>query len=190
MQKKIKEFEKAKELIELMSSVSNLEEYEEYWKEFLHNLDRGFNKLKDLYKNDKRAKRVIDAINTARNSDPLIAYLMQARNSDEHSMRQITDKAGGYTKITGGLGGGKIIRGILEGGKAPDNLVIEGNFDIEFKIDSLHIISVINCGKKFDPPKICAGKDISTETPHIIAAIGLDFYLEKISQIEIAISTS
>jgi hypothetical protein len=57
MQNKIKEFEKAKELIELMSLVSDLEEYEEYWKEFLHNLDRGFNKLKDLYKNDKRAKK-------------------------------------------------------------------------------------------------------------------------------------
>jgi hypothetical protein len=55
MQNKIKEFDKAKELIVLMSSAPNLEEYEEHWKEFLHKLDRGFNKLRDLYKNEKRA---------------------------------------------------------------------------------------------------------------------------------------
>ncbi len=190
MQKKIKEFDKARELIEQMSLASNLEEYEEYWKEFLHKLDRGFNKLTDLYKNDKRAKRVIDSINTARNSDPLIAYLMQARNSDEHSIRQITDRVGGYTKITGGLGGGKIISGLIEGGKEPNSLVIDGNIEIEFKIDCLNIISVINYGRQFDPPLMCEGKTISTKIPHMIAAIGLDFYVNKISQIEESIGKS
>lgn len=184
MQTKIKEFDKAKELIELMSSASNLEDYEEHWKEFLHKLDRGFNKLKDLYKNDKRVKRVIDSINTARNSDPLIAYLMQARNTDEHSMRQITEKVDGYTKITGGLGGGKIIGGVIEGGKYPDNFLFEGNLDIQFKIECLQIVSVVNQGSQYDPPKMCANKKISTQTPHMIAAVGLDFYLEKIAQIE------
>jgi hypothetical protein len=84
MQNKIKEFDKAKELIVLMSSASNLEEYEEHWKEFLHKLDRGFNKLRDLYKNEKRAQQILNSIYKARTSDPLIAYLMQARNSDEH----------------------------------------------------------------------------------------------------------
>jgi len=184
MQTKIKEFDNAKELIELMSTASNLEEYEECWKEFLHKLDRGFNKLKDLYKNDKRVKRVIDSINTARNSDPLIAYLMQARNTDEHSMRQITEKVEGYTKITGGSGGEKIISGVIEGGKYPDNLLFEGNLDIQFKIECLQIVSVVNQGKQYDPPKMCANKRISTQTPHMIATVGLDFYLEKIAQIE------
>jgi hypothetical protein len=87
MLKNIKEFDKARELIELMSVSSSLDEYEEYWKEFLHNLDRGFNKLEDLFKSDKRVKRIIDSIKTARKSDPLITYLKQARNSDEHYYR-------------------------------------------------------------------------------------------------------
>jgi len=29
-----------------------------------------------------------------------------------------------------------------------------------------------------------ANKKISTQTPHMIAGVGLDFYLEKIAQIE------
>lgn len=188
MQNKLKEFQKARELVDLMASASNLEEYEECWKEFLHKLDRGFNKLKELYKNDKRAKRIIDSINTARNSDPLISYLMQARNSDEHSVREITDRVLGYTKVTGGFGGGKIIRGIIKGGMAPNTLVTEGNLDIEFKIDCLRIVSVTNYGQQYDPPNLCAGKAIATQAPHIIAEIGLDFYVEKIAQIEKATS--
>lgn len=189
MLKNINEFDKAKELIDLMLASSNLDEYEEYWKEFLHKLDKGFNKLDDLFKNDKRVREIIDSIKTARKSDPLIAYLMQARNSDEHSVRQIAKRVEGHTKISGGVGGGKII------------LITEGNVEIEFAVDRLNVIpkgtfeggklptNVINRGRQYDPPSICSGVKINTQIPHAIAAIGLTFYNKKIFQIERLISS-
>ncbi len=44
--------------------------------------------------------------------------------------------------------------------------------------------SVVNQGNQYEPPKMCANKKISTQIPHMIAALGLDFYLDKIAQIE------
>jgi hypothetical protein len=189
MLKNINKFDKAKKLIDLMLASSNLDEYEGHWKEFLHKLDKGFNKLDDLFKNDNRVREVIDSIKTARKSDPLIAYLMQARNSDEHSVRQIAKRVEGHTKISGGVGGGKIIKGTFEGGKLPTNLITEGNVEIELAVDRLNIIPVINRGRQYDPPLICSGVKINTQIPHAIAAIGLTFYNKKIFQIERLISS-
>jgi hypothetical protein len=184
MQNKIKEFDKAKELIVLMSSASNLEEYEEHWKEFLHKLDRGFNKLRDLYKNEKRAQQILNSIYKARTSDPLIAYLMQARNSDEHSMHQITEKMDGYTKIIGGAGGGTIDSGVIEGGMRPSNLKFKGNLEVQFQAEYLSIIPIISRGQRYDPPNICFGENVSSQIPHQIAIIGLNFYIQKMVMIE------
>ena len=184
MQRKITEFTKAEELLLLMSSARTLGDYEEYWKDFLHKIDKGFNKLRDLYKDDMRVKGVIDSINIARKSDPLISYLMQARNSDEHSIRQITERVGGYTKLEGGAGGGVIVSGDIEGGKMQENLVTAGNLKIEFQIEYVEIISVTSRGKKYDPPNISSGKAVLTHIPHQIALIGLNFYLEKLALID------
>ena len=41
MQRKITEFTKAEELLLLMSSARTLGDYEEYWKDFLHKIDKG-----------------------------------------------------------------------------------------------------------------------------------------------------
>jgi hypothetical protein len=63
-------------------------------------------------------------------------------------------------------------------------LITEGNVVIEFAVDRLNIIPVINRGRQYDPPSICSGVKINTQIPYAIAAIGLTFYNKKIFQIE------
>lgn len=187
MQRKIREFIRAEELLALMFSARTLDDYEEYWKDFLHKLDKGFNKLQDLYKDELRVKGVINSIHLARKSDPLISYLMQARNSDEHSIRQITERVDACTKLEGGVGGGVIVKGVIEGGKMPEGLVAAGNLKIEFQSEYLKIIYVTCRGKKYDPPKISSDKGVLIHIPHQIALIGLNFYLEKLALIDKAL---
>ncbi len=184
----IKEFELAESLIESMAMANNLEDYEQHWRDFLRNLDRGFNKLSDICSSFKIAKSTVDSIVVIRKNDPLIQYLMQARNCDEHTVRSITTRTQGFTRIQGGENGGTIIKGEIVGGEYPGSLEISGNLNIEFKIDYLRVIPVLNRNIKYEVPTTHLGKKITSEMPHVLAKLGLDFYKTKLVVLEAIIN--
>tara|TARA_A100000171_G_scaffold52590_1_gene71772 strand:+ start:722 stop:1237 length:516 start_codon:yes stop_codon:yes gene_type:complete len=160
-----------------MKSAENFESYEMNWKNFLSNLDRGWNKLEKLLARCNSVKKSdIDKVIQHRNTDSLLQYLKQARNANEHTIEQIVDKSPAATRITGGPGGGIIYRGSVSGGKESHSLVYD-NLEIEFIPESLCVIKVTNRGKTYPPPQGHLNKPIKTKIPHEIAQIGLDFYL-------------
>ncbi len=95
-----------------LANARNPEEIEELWSEFLTEHTRFFNRLGHAM--DSAAERERWAKLTAdRAANPLTAYLMQARNADEHGRALITTRAG---NLSAGAPGESV---------AIDNLVIE-----------------------------------------------------------------
>ncbi|MGZ5621899.1 MAG: hypothetical protein ACXWFG_13645 [Methylobacter sp.] len=176
----IKEFNYAQKSIDQMIASKNLEEYEEHWAKFLHDLDRGWNKLVLVLSDNNEFKNVVDSIRAKRRDDPLLAYLMQARNCNEHTIYEITERVyGGSTRLIAGSGGAVIHRGTITGGKFPTDLVYSGNLKIEFSISFLNVVAVKNRGVTYEPPSSHIGTPITTRIPHELAKIGLEFYKQQ-----------
>ena len=118
----IREFLWAEHDIEAMRDATDFEHYEKSWLDYLHYLDRGWNKLEKLLAGISHQK--LSHARQTRKSDALLSYLMHARNVDEHTIRKVVAKHPGSLKITGGPGGGTIDRGVFSGDGQVGNLVV------------------------------------------------------------------
>ena len=166
----------AKQCIEKMMSSLNLEEYEKSWIDFLHYIDRAWNKTTGKYSSLGFNVKIIENVLILRNTDPLLQYLKQARNCDEHTVNSVVKKIPGHTTIKAGPQGLIINRGVFNGNGETENLKHEGYLDIYFQPDQLVICDVINRGILYKAPKNHLDEIIKTQVPHEIAQIGFDFY--------------
>ena len=76
----------AREALLRMQSAVDMVSYEKSWKDFLHYLDRAWNKLEKGLHADGGAQRHLSEVNRWRTEDDLLRNLVQARNTDEHSI--------------------------------------------------------------------------------------------------------
>ena len=182
MAPEINELTLAEQSISKMKSASNLDDYEMHWKSFLHYLDRAWNKLEVSIKSIGASHKIRNSVRQSRKKDALIQYLFQARNTDEHTIEEIVLPIGGYTTITGKVGGA-ILRGSIEGSGKVNSLVTVGNIAIKFHPDKLLVTAVKNKGDVYQPPREHLGIAISTLIPHELAEMGLVFYKTKIGEI-------
>lgn len=170
----------AENAITKMEASLNMDDYEMHWKAFLHYLVRSWNKFQDLAKTNDVPQQLVSKVNQARKNDPLIQYLAHARNSDEHSIRQIVERKTGGTTVTAGTGGATIHRGVIQGNGIVSNLVYEGNLKIEFSPGYIEIIAVTDSGQLYQPPVEHLSKPITTRIPHEIARLGLTYYRSEL----------
>lgn len=180
----INEFNRAENSISEMKSATNLEEYEDHWKDFLTYLDRAWNKCEDSISNINSVHKIRDFVRRCRKEDNLIQYLVQARNVNEHTIRRIVTKKGACATITGGPGGGIIIRGSIEGSGKVNTLVRDGNVEIKFLPARLEVVAVKNKSTIFQPPKEHLGATIHSLIPHELAEMGFSFYKKNIGDIK------
>ncbi|MCX7140509.1 MAG: hypothetical protein NT123_05280 [Proteobacteria bacterium] len=159
-----------------MQSARDLNEYEKSWVDFLHYLDRAWNKLEKYARAGGSVQKHFSEVNRWRKEDELLRYLVQARNSDEHSIQEIVGKQAGCLTITGGIDGGTIYRGMFEGSGRVGNLLHEGNLEIKFHPERLEVIPVSNRGVTYPPPESHLGSLLKTRLPHELAKIALNYY--------------
>ena len=171
-----KELDWAQEAIDGMLSASNIDRYEKNWVDFLHYLDRAWNKMQKACSG--KSQQLKSETNRLRNKDELLQYLMQARNSDEHTIKNITMRITSYVTVTGGAGGGKIVRGVINGDGNQTGLVLEGDIEVEFHPETIEVIAVTNYDATYSVPSKHLGIDIKTLMPHELAAMGLNYYRE------------
>lgn len=159
-----------------MQSARSLNEYEKSWLDFLHYLDRAWNKLVQHSHAEGSAQKYLSEVNRLRKEDELLRYLVQARNTDEHSIQEIVGKQAACLTITGGIGGGTIHRGVFEGAGRVRNLSYEGNLEIRFHTERLEVISVSNRGATYPAPGSHLGGPLKTRIPHELAEMALKYY--------------
>jgi hypothetical protein len=122
-----------------LANARNAEEIEELWSEFLTQYTRFFNRLGHAMETGAEKGRW-ERILAKRVADPMTAYLMQARNADEHGRNLITTRGWNFT--AGSDGEDVII----------DSLVVENGSIKEAKIRAA------NTGRparlKFNPSEV------------------------------------
>jgi len=101
-----KQLRKAESYIEKMATASSLGEYEEYWKEFLHNLERSWNKLTSHLKRSPKYQGWVERGKTEKliRQDQLLSYLVNARGAEEHSVADISKQQPGGIGINPAFG--------------------------------------------------------------------------------------
>lgn len=170
----IRELTWAAEAISEMHAADDFDCYEKAWLDYLHYLDRGWNKLEKLLTGISQQK--LSHARQTRKSDALLSYLMHARNVDEHTIRQVVTKRPSSLKISGGPGGGTIHRGVFSGDGQVGNLVCEGALDIDFVPERMEIISVSDRGVLYDVPAHHLGVPMESLIPHHLARLALHYY--------------
>lgn len=168
---------KAESYIEKMTTASSLNEYEEYWKEFLHNLERSWNKLTSHLKRSPKYQGWIERGKTERlrRQDQLLSYLVNARGAEEHSVADISKQQSGGIGINPAFGNSLHLNK-LEINNGQIQIDSDQPIRIDFIPGKVELLSVENRGRTYNIPSQHMGSDIKTNDPVEIAKIGVAFY--------------
>lgn len=147
--------------------VGDFSAYEKAWREFLRRIERVWTKSQAAVHAMPAWKKIESEVAALRKSDPLLQYLIQARNVEEHSIADVT-----------------------QDWKANLKAVQVGN---KVKLSWDHwdrrLLPIKNRGVTFHPPRLHLGKNIEpllkkgkAETV-IVAEFALRFYVDFLNRV-------
>jgi hypothetical protein len=172
------QLQKAIKNIEGMELANSLDEYEESWTDFLHNLERAWNKATNhLSKSPKfQGWNRRGQVESLRRTDSLLAYLINARGAEEHSIEDITTREAGGFGINPAFGNTLHLKSIKTDGTGNVSIESDQPYKITFFSSSIKLLPVINRGRKYEVPASHLGKLLSTNKPIELAKIAVEFY--------------
>jgi hypothetical protein len=184
MQPLVKPWEQLKKAIaniKRMKTAKSLDEYEEHWIEFLHNLERAWNKATNhLSKSPKYqgwSRR--GQIEKLRRRDSLLAYLINARGAEEHSIKDITTREAGGIGINPAIGNSLHIKSIIADGAG--NIAIDSDqpLKITFFNGGVKLLPVVNRGRLYPVPTSHIGKILRKDKPIVLAVLAVELHFVK-----------
>lgn len=182
--KPAKELKLAKDLLDQMKLANDLQQLEEFWKRFLHHLDRVWNKAENHYRKSPKWDNWRGKFISQRRQDPLLSYLINARNVDEHSISEISQVQHGSLRINPINKGGSLKIDRLEfsiNGKGFD-IKSTSPLDIVFQPAMVRLLPVENRGKIYNPPTAHLGHPIDPNDLLGAARAGIEFYENFLSK--------
>ncbi len=72
-----------------MKTSQSFADFEEHWKNLLHQLERAWTKASSKYGSNQGWRAFRDKYESLRRTDPLLAYFKNARDTDEHTIDDI-----------------------------------------------------------------------------------------------------
>jgi len=168
---------KAESFIEKMAIAKTLDEYEEHWKDFLHNLERACNKLISHLKKSPKYQGWVERGRTEklRKQDQLLSYLINARGAEEHSISDITKQQPGGIGINPATGNSLHINK-LEINNGQIHIDSNQPIKIDFIPGKVELLPIKNRGRSYSVPNTHLGKHIKNSDPVKIATLGIEFY--------------
>ena len=147
--------------------VGDFLEYEKAWRSFLHRIERVWTKTQAAVHRLPRWQKIESEISHIRKTDPLLNYLQQARNVEEHSIQELaTDWDAKLTAVQVGT-----------------------EVQLSWQPWDRPLLPVTNRGVKFDPPRIHLGQSIEpllgkgkAET-RIVAELAMRFYVDFLNRV-------
>ncbi len=88
--------------IEAMARSTSIHEFENYWKRFLSELRRVWNKTDATFEQTTGWHNWQNDYHKVIKGDELLWYLWEARNADEHTVQDITKKKDGFLGLRAG----------------------------------------------------------------------------------------
>ena len=168
---------KAESYIEKMIAASSLNEYEEYWKEYLHNLERSWNKLTSHLKRSPKYQGWVERGKTEklRRQDQLLSYLINARGAEEHSVADISKQQSGGIGINPAFGNSLHINK-LEVNNGQIHIDSDQPIRVDFIPGKVVLLNVENRGRTYEVPSQHLGNHLESNDPVEIAKLGVAFY--------------
>lgn len=175
--KPFEELEKAKQLLIQMKTARTLDELDMFWKNYLTHLDRVWNKAKANFSRSPKWSNWQSPYVKARNKDPLILYLMQARNADEHTTDEITEKREGFMAINpADPKQGIHIKNMRTDARGEIHIETTHPIVFEFEPSRVAMIAFENRKVIYNPPMSHMGEPLDPHDLIGAAAKGIDFY--------------
>jgi hypothetical protein len=183
--KPFEELARAKAAIEAMKTAKTLPELEEHWKEFLRRLERVWNKAAHHFGRSPKWNGWQGRHDTARRKDPLLAYLVNARGAEEHTITPIASSKDASIGIGAGPTGSTYIKRLsIQNGQV--EWEGEGSLAITFHAAEFKLLPVVNRGRTYDPPRVHQGRAVNPANALEIAAAGIVYYETFLSDAEAA----
>jgi hypothetical protein len=172
-----KEFSQAREFYDAMKVASSMPELEQAWIHYLRQLDRVWDKAKAHYSRSPKWHSWNGKYRNSRQKDPLICYLVQARNVEAHAIEEITEKRDSFTGIGPAIHGQAMTATIMVGARG-EVAYFKSDVParIEFSPARVILLPVTNHNVTYQPPKSHLGKPVDPNDIIAIAGYGLEFY--------------
>jgi hypothetical protein len=177
------ELAKAWAAVEAMRNAKSPGESEESWKTYLHHIERVWNKAAHHYGRSPRWNGWKAEYERLRKGDPLLAYLVNARGADEHTVGEITacDRGGiGVNPAEGNIL--HIERMEIRKG----SILIESPQGLRVSClpDRTKLVPVVNRGRTYPVPTSHRGKSVNPLSAIEIAEMGATFYQAFLDEAE------
>lgn len=169
-------------LLVALSESTSVDQSEALWKQFLRHLERVWLKCESHFGRSPKWNGWQGQFLTKRKKDPLLRYLHNARNADEHTVTNIVDKNPDSFKI-GPVGGNGRLRYLAIYGDHYE-YDADGHVDVSFVPGQLKLLPVTNRSNVYPPPTEHLGKSLDGATVVEIARAGLNFYHDVVVQTE------
>ena len=142
-------------------------EFEAAWSDFLHRVERVWSKTQGAVHSTPGWKKVETETTALRRSDPLLRYLIHARNAEEHSIQDVA-KEWGEINVTN---------------------VTATSFTLSWPVYDRPLLAVANRGVIYTPPREHLGASIAhllgqgVAEPIVVADLALHFYHSLINRV-------
>jgi hypothetical protein len=173
-----KELKLAKDSLESMKKAENIKDFEKNWKNFLNYLEKVWKKAeRECQSFRNKFEPWQSNFKNERKEDPLLQYLKNARDADEHTIEEFIEKSPQHILITS-LPKEKSF--IVHDSK----VTYEVTSGVQFYPEKIVATSFTNSGKLFYPPCTHLGKQVNEpNNPILLAELGSEFYEDYLSKI-------
>jgi hypothetical protein len=177
------ELAKAKACIDGLRNARSLDEFEEHWKNFLHKLERVWNKTCNHYSKSPKWNGWKGKYEQLRKKDPLLSYLVNARGADEHTVNEITSRKPGSIGINPAEGNSLYIEKMTI---KTDHVSINSpqKISVDFIPARTVLADVISRGRTYPVPTSHRGKPVDPANVTDIAETAVEFYKEFLDEVE------
>jgi hypothetical protein len=177
------ELERAEAAIAAMRDAGNLNDFEEHWKQYLHRVERVWNKARAHYGRSPKWLGWASKYEQARKSDPLLCYLINARGAEEHSVNEIVGREPGGVGINAAEGTSLHIKRIEQ---RDGKLVIESDqpLKIDFIAARTTLVPVTNRGRVYPVPSSHLGQQIDPKAVPNLAELATTYYRTALAAAE------
>lgn len=183
-----KRLSQAREHLAAIRSAGSYEQFEKDWYQLLICANAVDGILEFSASKDNKSRPWYGKKVNIRRGDPLLNYMHQARNADEHGLEDVTEYVPGRRTI-GSTGGPMHLYELRMGPEevyARYDESLPGRPLISLFPTTARLIKVKNekFGDEFDPPSEHLGKPSSDNSPAGVATIWLDYLEELINEAE------
>lgn len=171
------ELDRARKAVVGMRKATSLQELDEQWKEFLHRIERVWNKAASHFKKSPRWNGWQGKYLKLRGNDELLCYLVNARGADEHTINEITERTeGGFSLLAGPSGNLHIHSLKTDSFGNISELYVNPGTVAKFDVARVKLLPVRNRGVDYNVPRQHLSQPVDPDNLIDIAERAIKFY--------------